>query len=180
MYRTIVPFLIVIFTFWPSYAQNTLKIGVIDGEKLFDVYPGVQDAQKKISEAQNQLRDAIDESEKIYSEFEKQKKSDAEKLTKKKELQDKIDTKTEDTKKLIESVSIKIEKDILDAVKSVSQEKALDVVFDKRAVLIGGLDVTDNVVEVLRKKPYAFADTQEPSSEKVENTKKNKENKKTN
>lgn len=178
MYRIIVSLFLVLIAIWPCSAQSSLKIGIVDGEKLFDLYPAVQDAQRKISDVQSDLRDAIDESEKVYSEFEKQKKSEAEKLTKKKELQDKIDSKAEDTKKLIESISVKIEKDILDAIKKITADKGLDVVFDKRAVLTGGLDVTDEVAELLKKKTPSFLEEPETSKEKVESTK--KDNKRTN
>lgn len=151
MLRIVTFLLIFTFSFWPTYAETSLKIGVVDGEILFDEYPGVQDAQKKISDAQDALRDAIDESEKIYTEFEKQNKSEAEKLTKKKELQTKIDAKAQDTKKIIESISVKIEDDILQSIKKVAAEKGLDIIFDKRAVLTGGVDVTDVVTKHLKK-----------------------------
>ncbi|OGI20042.1 MAG: hypothetical protein A3B68_00345 [Candidatus Melainabacteria bacterium RIFCSPHIGHO2_02_FULL_34_12] len=154
MTRIIVPVLIMFLSFWPAYAQTgSSKIGVVDGEKLFDQYPGAQDATKKISDAQDELRNAITETEKIYAEFEKQKKSEAEKLTKKKELQVKIDAKAQETKTLIESLSVKIEDEILAAIKKTASEKGLDVVFDKRAVLVGGTDITDAVSEALKKKP---------------------------
>lgn len=140
---------------WPVLAQAELKsskIGVVDGEKIFDEYPGAKEATKKIADAQDDLRTAITESEKIYSEFEKQKKSEAEKLTKQKELQVKIDTKAQDTRKMIESLSSKIEDDILQAIRQVASEKSIDIVFDKRAVLTGGIDITDSVSNVLKKK----------------------------
>ena len=151
--------LLVFISFWPAYGQTSSKIGIVDGEKLFDLYPGVQDAQKKIADAQDDLKNAIEESEKVFTEFEKQKKSEAEKLTKKRELQEKIDTKADDTRKMVESVSVKIEKDITDAIKKIAQEKGLEVVFDKRAVLVGGSDVTDAVAEILKRKIPLANDT---------------------
>ncbi|MBI3590481.1 MAG: OmpH family outer membrane protein [Candidatus Melainabacteria bacterium] len=152
MQRIIIVLILLVFSFWPALAQNASKIGVVDGEKVFDLYPGVEQAQKKISDAQDDLRNAITESENVYTEFEKQKKSEAEKLTKKKELQAKIDAKAQETKKLIESISLKIEDDIVQAIKKVAGEKGLEIVFDKRAVLNGGTDVTDAVSEQLKKR----------------------------
>ena len=140
------------FGFCPSYAEMGSKVGVVDGEKLFDEYPSAQEASKKIANAQDELRNAISETEKIYTEFEKQKKSEAEKLTKQKELQVKIDAKAQDTKKMIESLSSRIEDEILQAIKRTASEKGLDVVFDKRAVLTGGTDITQAVSEQLKKK----------------------------
>lgn len=151
------------FTFWPSFAESG-KVGVVDGEKLFDEYPGAQDASKKIANAQDELRQAITDSEKTYTEFEKQKKSEAEKLTKQKELQAKIDAKAQETRKFIESVSNKIETDIVSSIKTVAGEKGIDVVFDKRAVLYGGTDLTEVVSSQLKKKvPLAKAGENENS-----------------
>ena len=154
MYRILLLIIVLGINFWPvsSHAQASSKVGVVDGEKLFDEYPSAQEATKKIADAQDELKEAIAESEKIYTEFEKQKKSEAEKLTKQKELQTKIDLKAKDTKKMIESLSSKIEQDILQSIKVIAGEKGLDVVFDKRAVLHGGVDVTQPVLELLKKK----------------------------
>ena len=171
MQRIIVVLFLFIVSFWPAYAQNSM-VGVVDGDRLFDEYPGVQEAQKKISDAQDNLKNIIEESEKIYSEFEKQKKSESEKTTKKKELQASIDSKAQDTKKLIESISIKIEDDILQAIKKTSAEKSLDIVFDKRAVLVGGIDVTELVSEQLKKKtPIA---NEKPTAKEKEDVKVNR------
>ncbi len=163
MQRNILVLLILMLSFWPAYAETAPKVGVVDGEKLFDEYPAAQEATKKIADAQDELRDAISETEKVYSEFEKQKKSEAEKLTKKKELQSKIDAKAQETKKMIESLSAKIEEDILTSIKKVAGEKTLDVVFDKRAVLVGGADITDAVSTELRKKAPIAESTSEQS-----------------
>jgi len=139
---------------WPVSAQ-TNKMGYVDGDKLFDEYPAAQDASKKISDAQDALKKEITESERIFTEFEKQKKSEAEKATKQKELQAKIDLKANDTKKLIETLSVKIEDDIIQSIKKVAAEKGLDIILDKRAVLLGGQDITDIVSVELKKKSIA-------------------------
>lgn len=154
MIRFIYILLISLFMVGPVNAQVG-KIGVVDGEKLFDEYPGAQDASKKIADIQESLRKEIADSEKIYTEFEKQKKSEAEKATKQKELQAKIDTKASEAKKTIESLSVKIEDDILASIKKIAAEKGLEVVLDKRAVLVGAVDITDAVAVELKKKPLA-------------------------
>ena len=152
MHRIIIVLLLLAFSFWPAYAQTSSKVGVVDGEKLFDEYPSAQEATKKIADAQDELKREITESENVYTEFEKQKKSEAEKLTKQKELQTKIDAKAQSTKKMIESLSSKIEDEILQAIKKIAGEKGLEVVFDKRAVLTGGVDITQAVSSELKKK----------------------------
>ena len=163
MHRIIILLLLLAFSTWPAYCETegkNLKIGVVDSEKLFDQYPGAQEATKKITDAQETLRKELADSEKIYAEFEKQKKSEAEKLTKQKELQAKIDAKAQETKKMIETLSSKIEDDILQSIKKVAAEKWIEIVFDKRAVLYGGSDITDTVSDYLKKKvPIAEENT---------------------
>lgn len=160
--------------FWPTGTYADTRIGIVDGEKLFDEYPSAQEASKKIADAQEELRKEIDETEKVYSEFEKQKKSEAEKLTKQRELQTKIDSKAQETRKMIESLSSKIEDEILQAIRKVSGERGIDVVFDKRAVLVGGTDITQAVSEHLKKKvPLAQkGETLKTIESKISNTKK--------
>ena len=152
MKRFLFPLFLLAILIWPLSAQSTSKVGIVDGEKLFDEYPSAQDATKKISDAQDELKNVISDSEKIFEEFEKQKKSEAEKLTKQKELQAKIDIKAKDTRKMIESLSAKIEQDIVQAIRTIALEKGLDVVFDKRAVLYGGVDITQPVTDSLKKR----------------------------
>lgn len=152
MNKFIILLIFVVCSIWPGYAESPSRFGLVDGEKLFDEYPSAQDASKKIADAQDELKKEITESEKVYSEFEKQKKSEAEKLIKQRELQTKIDAKAQETRKLIEALSAKIEDDILLGIKKISSEKGLDVVFDKRAVLLGGVDITQVVIDHLKKK----------------------------
>lgn len=154
MYRILILLVVSLILMGPVNAEVG-KIGVVDGEKLFDEYPGAQDASKKIADIQESLRKEIADSEKIYTEFEKQKKSEAEKVTKQKELQAKIDLKAGEAKKTIENLSVKIEDDILASIKKIAAEKGIEVVLDKRAVLVGAQDITDAVALELKKKPIA-------------------------
>ena len=89
-----------------------------------------------------------------------------------KELQAKIDVKAQSTKKMVEALSNKIEADILEAVKKIASEKGVEVVFDKRAVLVGGLDITESVTDYLKKKTIALGDLTE---EKKTDLKKDKD-----
>lgn len=145
-------FFVTTLIFWPVSALAAIKIGIVDGEKLFDEYPQAQDASKKIADAQDKLRDIITNSEKKFSELEKEGKSESEKLTKQRELQTQIDTEATKTRELIESISASLEDDILESIKEIATKKGIEVVLDKRAVLIGGTDITDDVAQVLQKK----------------------------
>lgn len=136
---------------WPTSAISGTKVGIVDGEKLFEAYPAAQDATKKIATVQEELRDAITESEKALGDLEKEKKPESEKLVKQRELQAKIDIKAKETKELIETISLTLEKEILNAVEKVASKKGLEVVFDKRAVLLGGVDITEEVSQELKK-----------------------------
>ena len=168
---------LVTFAFWPAFGEVTgkeikgVRVGIVDGEKIFDEYSFAQEATKKITSAQDELKQQIEESEKTYSEFAKQKKSEAEKLIKQKELQSEIDSKAQNTRKMIESLSSKIENDLLQAIRTIAAEKGLDVIFDKRAVLFGGVDVTQAVTsELKRKVPLAGEKKEIDLKKEVKNT----------
>lgn len=150
MNRVLLSLLIVGMLTWPASAAT--KIGIVDGERLFDEYPKAQQATKKIAEAQEELKNTITDSEKAYNEFEKEKKTEAQKLTKQKELQLKIDQKAESTKKMIEKLSLGLENDIVNSIKKIADSKGLETVLDKRAVLVGGVDITEEVIAELKKK----------------------------
>ena len=153
MKKLIAVVLIGIITLLPvgSFAATNTMVGVVDGEKLFDEYPAAQDASKKIADAQDSLRNIIEESEKIFSDLEKENKPESEKLIKQRELQAKIDAKAKETRDMIEGVSVKLEEEILAAIKQIAGKKGFDVVFDRRAVLVGGADITEEVSSELKK-----------------------------
>lgn len=157
MSRFIAFLMFIILLFWPSYSFGAVKVGIVDGEKLFDEYPAAQDASKKISDAQDNLRNIIEESEKTFSDLEKENKSESEKLVRQRELQAKIDLKAKETKDMIESVSVKLEEEILSAIKQIASKKGFDVIFDKRAVLVGGTDITEEVSKELKKQKASIS-----------------------
>lgn len=53
-------------------------------------------------------------------------------------------------RKELEDLSLKLRAKVDEAIKSVAQDKKLDVVVDKQAVLFGGTDITEDVIKKIK------------------------------
>ncbi len=53
-------------------------------------------------------------------------------------------------RKELEDLSLKLRAKVDEAIKSVAQDKKLDVIVDKQAVLFGGTDVTEDVIKKIK------------------------------
>ena len=110
-------------------------IGTVNYDELMKNAPG-------ILEAQNTMRQAVDDSKKDFDEKSKTM-NDTEKQRYYQQLQERLSNKE---KELMDPVLKKIETTI----KKVADKKGLSVVVDKNTVVYGGLDITDEVSKALQ------------------------------
>ena len=119
----------------PVNAAPSSNIGVVDTSKL--ITPDNQDAQ----EAQKQLQQIAEDSQKQF-EDQSANMTDEHKQDLYQKMRDEVSKKQEDIYKGI--------KDKVDtAISNVANTKGLTLVVDKRAVLYGGTDITDQVAKQL-------------------------------
>ena len=111
-------------------------IGTVNYDELMKNAPG-------ILEAQNTMRQAVDDSKKDFDEKSKNLKDDE----KTKLLQEHQEALQAKEKELLEPLKKKVD----EAITSVGKNKGLAVVVDKNTVVYGGLDVTNDVVNALKK-----------------------------
>ena len=114
------------------------KVAIIDPQKVMFQHPKFEQTQKQIKtvmeKKQNEAKAAIDK------EKDNNKKAQI--------FQAKRQEAAVEEKKLMDPLF----KDIDMAIRSVCKAKAVTVVVDKNAVFFGGLDITDDVVQELKKK----------------------------
>jgi len=114
------------------------KIGVIDPQKVLFQHPKFEQAQKQIKtvveKKQAEAKDAID---KTSDNNEKQRIFEAKRQEAAREEQ-----------KIMEPIF----KDIDLAIRTVSKAKGVTIVLDKTQVFFGGADVTEDVIQELKKK----------------------------
>ena len=119
----------------PVNAAPSSNIGVVDTSKL--ITPDNQDAQ----EAQKQLQQIAEDSQKQFEE-QSANMTDEQKQELYQKMRDEVSKKQEDI--------YKGSKDKVDtAISNVANTKGLTLVVDKRAVLYGGTDITDQVAKQL-------------------------------
>ena len=114
------------------------KVAIIDPQKVMFQHPKFEQTQKQIKtvmeKKQNEAKAAIDK------EKDNNKKAQI--------FQAKRQEAAVEEKKLMDPLF----KDIDMAIRTVCKAKAVTVVVDKNAVFFGGLDITDDVVQELKKK----------------------------
>ncbi len=113
------------------------KIGVVDPQKVLSQHPKMAQVGKQVQAVFQQKQ----EEAKTAMDKEKDKKKKAEIYQKKRS-----EAATEEGK-----LMAPLFKDIDLAIRSVAKEKGLTLVLNKGQVLMGGLDITDEVIKALKK-----------------------------
>ena len=151
MKRLIAVVLTLAFFAGVASAANYTNIGFIDVQKVFREYKATEKAQEELSKQEESFKKEFEDSQKKLEEAEKngKKPSDLEKM--KKDLEEKLAPKREKLLKLNEQLTVKLQMEILEAVKKVSKKVGVEVVLDKQVVITGGMDVTEMVVNELNK-----------------------------
>ncbi len=134
-------------------------IGHIDVTRIFLEYKEAQKIQEEINK----------EKTKLEVEFEKEKKKSEDKLKKsleegksleefeklkaelENELNEEFAPKEKELETLIEQRTTELQKKILEATEKVAKKVGIDIVLDKQIFIIGGVDLTDMVLNELNK-----------------------------
>jgi outer membrane protein len=124
-----------------SLTTQKCLIGVIDIQKAIVNHPKAEESMEILKNFQEERQQDLDSKTK-NKELTAEEKEQINSLVSKyeKEIQDKD---AELTNKLFESIKGAIEK--------VAKKKGLTVVLDKQSVFYGGVDITDEVIEELKK-----------------------------
>jgi outer membrane protein len=128
-----------------------MLIGVIGGAAFANEKVGVMDPQKvlylhpKFQQTQNQIKAMMDKKQ-----AEMKAAIDKEKDNNKKAqiFEAKRSEAAQEEKKLMDPIF----KDIDTAIRTVCKNKGITVVVDKNSVFFGGIDITDEVIQELKKK----------------------------
>ena len=144
-------FLLVLSIFAIGFTSNlhAENIGVVDLQKVFVSYKETDKARKDFEKKQKELRDELEEKQKTLEKAQKDNKKPEEIQKLVQEIQEELQPKQEDLIKLNNELMASIRADILRSAKKVAKDYGIDIVIDKQAVLHGGFDLTDFVIEDL-------------------------------
>ncbi|OGF48115.1 MAG: hypothetical protein A2231_09105 [Candidatus Firestonebacteria bacterium RIFOXYA2_FULL_40_8] len=146
-------------------AEDKLKIAVFDMKKVFDAYEKTVTFTKDLEAWGNNKKAEVEakkaEIEELMKKFYAQQAllSDEAKKSKQKEIEEKSQVYQQRSQEIINEFS-KEEKrktdvlvvDITVASEAVAKELKYDLLFDKKALVFGGEDITDKVIKRINKK----------------------------
>jgi len=134
-----------------AQAASFTSIGVIDVQKVFKEYKETSKAQGELTKQEESFKKEFEDSQKKLEAAEKEGKSkeDLEKM--KKDLEEKLSPKRDSLLRTNEQLTGKLQKEILESVKTVAKKVGIEVVLDKQVVITGGMDLTEMVLTELNK-----------------------------
>jgi len=118
-----------------SAASSESAIGVVNYQVLMSQHPKLAEVRSDMQAAIAETRKEFDKNSANMSEEEKERYY--------KQLQDRLEHKNEE-------LTEPLMKEIDDAIKKIADKKGLKVVVDKRTVVYGGTDITDEVAKALQ------------------------------
>ncbi|HCP07171.1 MAG TPA: OmpH family outer membrane protein [Synergistales bacterium] len=135
---SVVTLSVLVLTALSGIAMAQEKIGVIDPQKVLFQHPKFEQAQRQIKtvvdKKQAEAKDAID------------------KTSDNNEKQRIFETKRQEAAREEQKIMEPIFKDIDLAIRTVAKAKGVTVVLDKTQVFFGGADITEDVIQELKKK----------------------------
>jgi outer membrane protein len=134
-----------------AFAAGYTSIGYIDVQKVFREYKETETAQEQLGKEEESFKKEFEESQEKLLQAEKDGKETAELEKMKKEFEEKLAPRRETLLRLNEQLTVKLQLEILEAVKKTAKKVGIDMVLDKQVVITGGMDLTDLVVNELNK-----------------------------
>lgn len=141
-------------------AEDT-HIGVVDTQQILTQSTLLQELRKAEQALQQAEKNLYDSRNQKLKELEKARTIMAEDefLKKKQELERQLMAEAKDLEKdlekrkqSIQKMKVELENQVQNIVKAVAQKRKLEIVINKQLVLFGGVDITNEVVEELKKK----------------------------
>ena len=132
-----------------SSASFAETIGFVDLQKVFVEFNETKKAQKDFEEKQATLREEMEEKQKLLQKAEQENKSPEELQKLVMELQEELQPKQQELIEYNNQLMAQIKQKITKSTKKVAKQYGIDVVFDKQALLVGGFDLTEFVIDEL-------------------------------
>ena len=130
----------------PSLADS---IGAVDMQKVFMNYNETQKARTGFEKKQQELKEEIEKKQAMLEQAQKDNKKpeEIEKIIE--EIQEELKPKQDELIALNNQLMSKIQEDIIKSTKKVAKSYGIDIVLNKQALLHGGFDLTDFVIDDL-------------------------------
>lgn len=133
----------------PAFSKD--EIGVIDNAKILENFKESQDAQKKIIDAREKLQKSFtDLSAELEKTLQDKALSEAQKLQKRKDAQEKLELEKKKVDTMIATLRNDIETKVVKAISDEASAQGLSMVVSKNVIFFGGKDITEQVLKRLK------------------------------
>ncbi len=144
-------FVFFVFIISPLTAFGAGELGVVDNGKILEQYSGAREAQKKVTEANKELQKTFANlTADLETSLQDKNLSQAQKLQKRKEVQDRFEAEKKKLDLMVESTRQEIESKIEKAIQEEAKAEGLSMVLAKNIAFYGGRDITNNVLARLK------------------------------
>jgi Skp family chaperone for outer membrane proteins len=132
-------------------SANAASLGCIDYQKIFSTYDKTKKAEEQIKKKTEILQDEVTKKQK---QVEKEKENgmandDLKALVSK--MQKDLEPKQAEIIALKQKLENEIREDIVKATAEISKKEGIETIVFKTAVVTGGIDITDKVINLLKK-----------------------------
>lgn len=132
-----------------TVASMAAGLGYVDVQKVFTNYKEAKKMQEDFAARETKFKEKVTKKQQELEAV----KDNAKKLKElKAKIQDELEGEQEQLIELNQKLTQDLKDKIIEAVKKVSREYALDYVVDRQVILYGGVDISDWVIESLNKK----------------------------
>jgi len=138
--------ILTLFLVTPTFADN---IGYVDMQKIFLNYTETKKAQTRFQEKQKELQKEYESRQKKVIEARKNKADEKEIGRLIEDMEKELQPKQQELIRLNNELTANLRVQIISASKRVAKEYGIDIIIDKQAVLYGGFDLTDFVLDKL-------------------------------
>ena len=131
-------------------AAFAYTIGYVDTAKVLTSYKGAQSAQAQMQKELQTYQTELAERQKKIQEAQKAGKSQAEIQKMMEQFEKELAPLKNKAAQLEQKLSADVKTKVEAQIKSIAQRRKVDVVIDKAAVLYGGVDLTNDVINALK------------------------------
>jgi len=133
-----------------AFAAAT-SLGFIDVEKVFYGYKDTKKALDKLSDKEKEFKALKEKKEEEVYKMVRDGKPQADIDKAKKAIEAELEPKIKEIQEYNNKVTGEIREDIIKAVKAVSKQVGVEIVVDKKAIITGGIDLTEMTINKLNK-----------------------------
>ncbi len=143
---------LLVFALSVSSVNAAGEIGVVDNGRLIDEYQGSKDAQNRINQVKENFQKTLTDLEvNLNKALQDKNLSEAQKLQKRKEAQDKVESEKRRIDQMVTTARSDIESKLQKAILEEAKSQGLSMVVAKNVTFYGGKDITNQVLTRLNK-----------------------------